>query len=576
MRDSISRNSTGPEWESNKDAKECRLCLKVFSFTIRRHHCRSCGRVVCNPCSNKRLILNQNNDNNDDKPLRVCDDCYGSLTTRKEYSNKTKIRREKAESILQMSSIISDNLLRVFLLDGSFKVVSYDDNTTASELTSDVCFSVKCALFETIDITNADQFKMIAYNEAIINVIARWNLHNVTNAKFMIPVYDIESCSKDNAPPTFRIVKANTNKDLVPSLSLLETDDVVVTPSRKDNAQSPSRTGRIFTKILKIDKTSASTTPINTNSNIATDVNDIEYLKRKLVEVTEKYEMVSSLLAKKGNLETNGGSTSFSPPPSYSTPSKARVSSSNTVASTAVSSSSSSLYKKPSSSAKIVDSQNAHVQDSNVVDVSPYKSLETLQILGRDDVIIATNTDDLSLLLRTFFYQINGIENFCNRYENILKTIIAVPISDSDDIDNDNDSSTISLELIMKNSQIFSQVYEMASALESLFELLQIFSSRFNLNVKRWLLDSLKNSLSLRSTNVEMVASILNCLDRYSNNSCTTIIINTNTNCREKLVVGEEVAAIITNFIDECFYGSIIQAGKLSSLSSSLLPLAIS
>jgi len=513
MRDSISRNSTGPEWESNKDAKECRLCLKLFSFTIRRHHCRSCGRVVCNPCSNKRLILNQNNDNNDDKPLRVCDDCYGSLTTRKEYSNKTKIRREKAESILQMSSIISDNLLRVFLLDGSFKVVSYDDNTTASELTSDVCFSVKCALFETIDITNADQFKMIAYNEAIINVIARWNLHNVTNAKFMIPVYDIESCSKDNAPPTFRIVKANTNKDLVPSLSLLEADDVFVSPSRKDSAQSPSRTGRIFTKILKIDKTSASTTPINTNSNIATDVNDIEYLKRKLVEVTEKYEMVSSLLAKKGNLEAIGGSTTFSPPPSYSTPSKARVSSSNTVASTAVSSSSSSLYKKPSSSAKIVDSQSAQVQDSNVVDISPYKSLETLQILGRDDVIIATNTDDLSLLLRTFFYQINGIENFCNRYENILKTIIAIPISNSDDID--NDSSTISLELIMKNSQIFSQVYEMASALESLFELLQIFASRFNLNVKRWLLDSLKNSLSLRGTNVEMVASILNCLDRY-------------------------------------------------------------
>jgi len=51
------------------------------------------------------------------------------------------------------------------------------------------------------------------------------------------------------------------------------------------------------------------------------------------------------------------------------------------------------------------------------------------------------------------------------------------------------------------------------------------------------------------------------------NNSCT-IIINTNTNCREKLIVGEEVAAIITNFIDECFYGSIIQAGKLPSLLS--------
>lgn len=185
-------SSHAPEWEHNSDAKECRLCLKLFSFRHRRHHCRSCGRVVCNPCSTKRLILNQN-DNNDNKPSRVCDDCYGSLTTRKAFQEKGKIKREKAQSLLQMSSVISDTLLRVFLLDGSFKVVSYDDSTTASELTSNVCYSVNCALFETIDITNTDHLKMIPYNEAIIDILARWNIQNVTNAKFIIPVYDIES-----------------------------------------------------------------------------------------------------------------------------------------------------------------------------------------------------------------------------------------------------------------------------------------------------------------------------------------------------------------------------------------------
>ena len=487
-------SSHAPEWEHNSDAKECRLCLKLFSFRHRRHHCRSCGRVVCNPCSTKRLILNQN-DNNDNKPSRVCDDCYGSLTTRKAFQEKGKIKREKAQSLLQMSSVISDTLLRVFLLDGSFKVVSYDDSTTASELTSNVCYSVNCALFETIDITNTDHLKMIPYNEAIIDILARWNIQNVTNAKFIIPVYDIESCGK---AATFRIVKANPNKDLVP---VLVPDDIVGTPVRKDNAQSPSRTGRILNKILKGDKSNTTNT-----TNTLNDGNDVDTLKMKLVEITEKYEMASSILAKRGIIDSNVSlpSSSSSSSSAYNTPTKIRGSITSTTSST--------LYKKPiSSSAKTIDTQSLH--DS--IETSPYKSLETLKILGRDDIIIATTTNDLSLLLRTFFYQLNGIENFCSRYENILKSIITGAVSSNafDNVD-DRDSDNITLESIIKNPQIFAQVYEMASALESLYELLQKFSISFNFNVKRWLLDSFRSTLSLRDTNIDMISSILHCLDR--------------------------------------------------------------
>lgn len=527
-------SSRTPDWENNKEVKNCRLCLKNFTFSLRRHHCRSCGRLVCNPCSSKRLILNQNNESNDDKPLRVCDDCYKSLTTRKEYNNGIKIKREKQESLLQMSSIISDNLLRVFLLDGSFKVISYDDDTTAAELANEICFSVKCALFETIDLNNSDQYKMISYNEAVINVIARWNLHNITNAKFMIPIYDIESCSKDNTPPTFRFV-ANTNKDLLPLLE--PSEDVVSSPSRRDSSQSPSRTGRIFTKILKIDKNSSSNATTTTAATTKVDSNDIEFYKKRLVELTEKYEMVASLLAKKNG--SSDSATAVQPTSlsaaTYSTPTKQKGGLGTTAAS------SSSLYKKPTSTTKNVETVFSQVYENVTVETSPYRSLETLAILGRDDIIVATNTDDLSLLLNTFFYQINGLENFIVRYENILKSIISVPAS-SDEHDN-----RLSLEILMKNTTVFSQVYEMASALESLFEMLQIFSCRFTFNVKRWLLDSLKNSLNLRASNPDMIASILHCLNR------------------EKLVVGDEISAIITNFIDECFYGNRGQTGEYTT-----------
>jgi hypothetical protein len=35
------------QWQKNKDMPACPLCNKDFSLTIRRHHCRVCGRIFC-------------------------------------------------------------------------------------------------------------------------------------------------------------------------------------------------------------------------------------------------------------------------------------------------------------------------------------------------------------------------------------------------------------------------------------------------------------------------------------------------------------------------------------------------
>ncbi|CAL4118509.1 unnamed protein product, partial [Meganyctiphanes norvegica] len=39
------------------------------------HHCRKCGKVVCGPCSSKKMVL----EHQSTKPLRVCLDCYDQL-----------------------------------------------------------------------------------------------------------------------------------------------------------------------------------------------------------------------------------------------------------------------------------------------------------------------------------------------------------------------------------------------------------------------------------------------------------------------------------------------------------------
>lgn len=35
------------KWEDDKSRKACAVCSTPFSLTVRKHHCRTCGRLVC-------------------------------------------------------------------------------------------------------------------------------------------------------------------------------------------------------------------------------------------------------------------------------------------------------------------------------------------------------------------------------------------------------------------------------------------------------------------------------------------------------------------------------------------------
>jgi hypothetical protein len=51
------RNS---EWVDSAAIDKCQKCAKLFSLTNRKHHCRECGKVFCNSCSNFKLVINGN------------------------------------------------------------------------------------------------------------------------------------------------------------------------------------------------------------------------------------------------------------------------------------------------------------------------------------------------------------------------------------------------------------------------------------------------------------------------------------------------------------------------------------
>ena len=44
-------------WMDDGASQHCLLCHQAFSFTNRRHHCRSCGRCVCQYCSPKNVEM---------------------------------------------------------------------------------------------------------------------------------------------------------------------------------------------------------------------------------------------------------------------------------------------------------------------------------------------------------------------------------------------------------------------------------------------------------------------------------------------------------------------------------------
>lgn len=58
-------------WTNNTATNRCMLCQKEFSMTRRRHHCRSCGKLVCDPCSNQRKLISHVSPT----PVRVCKGC---------------------------------------------------------------------------------------------------------------------------------------------------------------------------------------------------------------------------------------------------------------------------------------------------------------------------------------------------------------------------------------------------------------------------------------------------------------------------------------------------------------------
>lgn len=71
-------------WVNDHEVTECLGCRSHFSFLLRKHHCRQCGRIFCHSCSNNWLWTPASR-----RQIRVCNECYVQ-----HIEIKTDVRRD--------------------------------------------------------------------------------------------------------------------------------------------------------------------------------------------------------------------------------------------------------------------------------------------------------------------------------------------------------------------------------------------------------------------------------------------------------------------------------------------------
>ncbi|XP_037306787.2 FYVE, RhoGEF and PH domain-containing protein 6-like [Pungitius pungitius] len=79
--------SKAPIWIPDPRTTMCMICTCEFTLTWRRHHCRACGKVVCQSCSANKCCLEYLKN----QLARVCDQCFPVLQLQSVQAQSTAL-----------------------------------------------------------------------------------------------------------------------------------------------------------------------------------------------------------------------------------------------------------------------------------------------------------------------------------------------------------------------------------------------------------------------------------------------------------------------------------------------------
>eukprot|EP01084_Bolivina_argentea_P012826 24022_1 len=147
--------SLNPVWIPDEDTNECYCCLGIFTFSIRRHHCRTCGNVVCDSCSKTKEMIKGNK-------VRICRSCNTYLWIRR-----------SGEDINNLLNVINKCLLNYYnkwsniklLLKAQSKIIKQIQINHKNNNFSDNNVYVSILNYKTNNNSNNFDFKHIGLNK---------------------------------------------------------------------------------------------------------------------------------------------------------------------------------------------------------------------------------------------------------------------------------------------------------------------------------------------------------------------------------------------------------------------------
>lgn len=110
-------------WVSNSARAACVACGNSFTCIRRRHHCRRCGDIFCEQCSQKRRELTLFGYTK--QAVRVCLDCYGAAVDESELCQNIS-RLAKGEIFRKYGDFLKTTYRFGLILSGKLRLAYWE------------------------------------------------------------------------------------------------------------------------------------------------------------------------------------------------------------------------------------------------------------------------------------------------------------------------------------------------------------------------------------------------------------------------------------------------------------------
>lgn len=130
-------------WVPDEAVTKCSGCANDFGAFLRRHHCRNCGDIFCDKCTNGRIALTADEDA---PPVRVCDRCLAEVTQRlsnaKDLSNKPPAPRSHEDLAKKLQEEMERNAPRRLTASSTNNGSGKDRSGQTTVLNCSACGSI--------------------------------------------------------------------------------------------------------------------------------------------------------------------------------------------------------------------------------------------------------------------------------------------------------------------------------------------------------------------------------------------------------------------------------------------------